>query len=98
MADVLLGGSFFYSFLCCLRSIIVVRSFMWTQCIFNVGGESSIFVGGNMFKAVQFKLSSVIFVSFLSPYLDPFFILEAPTPSFIAGCATVAVAATAAVS
>ena len=66
--------------------------------IFDVGGESGIFVGVNMFKAVQCKLSSVIFVSFLSPYLYPLFILRAPTPSFIAGCATVAVAATAAVS
>ncbi len=98
MADVFLGGSFFHSFSCCLRSIVVVKSFRWARCIFDVGGESGIFVGGNMVKAVQCKLSSVICVSFLSPYLYPFFILRAPTPSFVAGCATVAVAATAAVS
>ena len=97
MVDVFLGGSFFHSFLCCLHSIVIVRLFRWTRCIFDVGGESFIFVGGNMFKAVQFKLSSFIFVSFFPPYLNPFFILQAPMPSFVAGCFTVAVAATAAV-
>ena len=98
MVDVFLGGLFFHSFLCCLRSIVVVKSFRWARCIFDVGGESGIFVGGNMFKAVQCRLISVIFVSFLSPYLYPFFILQAPTSSFIAGCATVTVTATVAVS
>ena len=69
VADVFLGGLFFHLFLCCLRFILVVKSFRWAQCIFNVGGESCIFVGGNLFKAVQCRLNSVIFVSFLSPYL-----------------------------
>jgi hypothetical protein len=98
VADVFWGGSFFRSFSCCLHSIIIVRLFRWTcRCIFDVDEEFVIFVGGNMFKAVQFKLGSIIFVSFLSPYLNPFFILRAPTPSFVAGCAAVNVAATAAV-
>ncbi len=98
VADVFLGGLFFHSFLCCLHSIVIVKSFRWAWCISDVGGESGIFVGGNMYKAVQCRLSSVIFVSFLSPYLYPFIILRAPTPSFVAGCATVTVAATVAVS
>jgi len=98
VADVCLCGSFFHSFLCCLCSIVIVKSFRWARCIFDVGGESGIFVGVNMFNAFQCKLSSVIFVSFLSLYLCPFFILRAPTPSFVADCSAVDVAVTAAVS
>jgi len=54
VADVFLGGLFFHSFSCCLRSIVVVKFFRWARCIFDVGGESGIFVGGNMVKAVHF--------------------------------------------
>ena len=96
MADMLLGGSFFHAFSCRQRPIVVGGSFRWTWCIFDVGGESFIFVGGNLFKATQFKLSSFSFVSFLSPYLNPFFTIQAPVPSFVTGCQAVTVIAAAA--
>ena len=98
VADVFLGWLFFHSFSCCLHFVVVVKSFWWARCIFNVGGESCIFVGGTMSNAVQCRLNSVNFASFLSPYLYPFFILRAPTPSFVAGRTTVTVAVTVAVS
>ena len=50
MADMFLGGSFFHAFLCRKRPIVIGRSFRWTWCIYDVGGESFIFVGGNLFK------------------------------------------------
>ena len=96
MADMFLGGSFFQAFSCRQCPIVVGRLFRWTWCIFDVGGESFIFVGGNLFKATQFKLSSFSFVSFLPPYLNPFFTIRAPMPSFVTGCQAVAVVAAAA--
>ncbi len=98
VADVFLCWLFFHLFLCCLRFIVVVKLFRWARCVFDVGGESCIFVGGTMSNAVHCRLNSINFVSFLSLYLYPFFILRAPTPSFVAGCATVTVAVTVAVS
>ncbi len=59
VADVFWGWLFFHSFSCCLRFIVVVKSFRWARCNFDVGGESCIFVGGTMFKAVQCRLNSV---------------------------------------
>jgi hypothetical protein len=97
VADMFLGGSFFHAFSCRQRPIDVGRSFRWTWCIFDVGGESFIFVGGNLlFKSTQFKLSSFSFVSFLSPYLNLFFTIRAPAPSFVTGCQAVAVVTAAA--
>ncbi len=52
VADVFLGWLFFHSFSCCLRFIAVVKSFRWARCIFDVGGESCIFVGGTLSNAV----------------------------------------------
>ena len=64
MADVFLGGSFFHSFSCCLRSIIVVRSFRWTQLIFDVGEESVYLLGVTCLRLFSLKLVALSLLVF----------------------------------
>ena len=96
MADMFLGLSFLLAVLCRQRPIVIGKLFRSTRCIFDVGGESFIFVGGNMFKVSQFKLICFSFVSFPAPYLNPIFTIKAPALSAVTGCRVVAVVAAAA--
>ena len=96
VADMFLGGSFLLEVLCCQHPIVIGNLFRWTWCIFDVGGESFVFVGGNIFKANQFKLSCFSFVGFSVPYLNPILAIQAPAPSVVTGCHAVPVVAAAA--
>ena len=81
------GGAFGCVAFGCQCFVAGGRKSGWTWCVFDVGGESVIFVGGNLVNASSnVNLSSFSFVSFPALYLDPFLIIRARAPSFIAGC------------
>ena len=95
VADMFWGGSLLLAALCCQHFIVNKSLFRRTWCVLNVGGESYIFVGGNMFKANLFNLSSFIFFSFPALYLNLIFTIRVLTLSFVTGCHAVAVIAVA---
>ena len=86
MADMFWGGMFGRVAFGCQCFVLGGRKSGWTRCVFDVGEESGIFVGGNLVNASsQINLSSFRFVSFPALYLDPFLIIRACAPSFVAG-------------
>ena len=87
MANMFLGETFGCVAFGCLCFVVVGRKSGWTWCVFDVGGESNIFVGGNQVNASsQINLSSFRFVSFPAFYFNPFLIIQARALSFVAGC------------
>ena len=96
MADMFLGGSFVLVAFGCQHFVVGGRKLRWTWCVFNVGGENVIFVGGNMFSVRRnVNLSSVSFVCIPAVHLNPSLIIPARAPSFVASPRAVAVAAVA---
>ena len=87
MADMFWGGMFGRVAFGCQCFVIGGRMSGWTRCVFGVGGESNIFVGGNLVNASsQINLSNFSIVSFPALYLNSFLIIRARAPSFVAGC------------
>ncbi len=86
MADMFLDGMFGRVAFGCQRFVVWGRKSGWTRCVFNVDGESDIFVGGNLFStSSQINLHSFRFVRFHARYLNPFLIIRTRAPSFVAG-------------
>ncbi len=87
MVDMFVGGTFGRVAFGCQCFVVGGRKSEWTWCVFDVGGESNIFVVGNLVNASsQINLSSFRFVSFPALYLNPFLIIRARALSFVAGC------------
>ena len=71
MADMFLGGSFGCAAFGCQCFVVGGRKSGLTRCVFDVGGESYIFVRSNLVNAIsQINLSSFSFVSFPALYLN----------------------------
>ena len=84
MRDMFLGGTF--GAFGCQCFFVGGRKSRWTWCVFDVGAESGIFVGGNLVNASSnVSLSSFSFVSFPALNFNPFSIIRACAPSFVAG-------------
>ena len=74
MTNMFLGGTF--GAFGCQCFIVGGRKSGWTQCVFDVGGESVIFVGGNLVNASSTaNLSSFSFVIFPALNFNPFLII-----------------------
>ena len=70
MVDMFLGGKFGCVAFGSQCFVVRGRKSGWTWCVFDVGGESNIFVGGNQVNASsQINLSSLgllVFLPFIS--------------------------------
>ena len=86
MTDMFWGGALGRAEFGCQCFVVGGRKSGWTWCVFNVSGESVIFVEGNLVNASsKVNLSSFSFVSIPALYLNPFLIIRARAPSFVAG-------------